>query len=94
MNTPIENPAYVYQLNPDLNAIDWDYIISLFYKIEWRHRKAEEIAAAFTERQIIWLYALGESLRKQPFSSRVQTYLDTFQIKASNIPNALLDKHN
>ncbi|WP_379090536.1 hypothetical protein [Pedobacter sp. UC225_65] len=47
MNIPQENPAYTYQINPDLTLIDWDYIISLFFKIEWKHRKAEEIAAAF-----------------------------------------------
>ena len=62
--------------------------------IQFTSKENKEIADAFTERQIIWLYALGESLRKQPFSPRVQTYLDTFQIKASNIPNALLDKHS
>ncbi|OHT47284.1 bestrophin family protein [Flavobacterium tructae] len=62
--------------------------------IQFTPKENKEIADAFTERQIIWLYALGESLRKQPFSTRVQTYLDVFQIKASNIPNALLDKHS
>ncbi|OXB20732.1 hypothetical protein B0A80_18260 [Flavobacterium tructae] len=62
--------------------------------IQFTSKENKEIADAFTERQIIWLYALGESLRKQPFSPRVQTYLDAFQIKASNIPNALLDKHS
>ncbi|WP_202703195.1 bestrophin family protein [Flavobacterium sp. UGB4466] len=62
--------------------------------IQFTPKENKEIADAFTERQIIWLYTLGESLRKQQFSPRVQTYLDTFQIKASNIPNALLDKHS
>lgn len=47
MNIPQENPAYSYQLNPDLSQIDWDYVISLFQKIEWKHRKAAEIEAAF-----------------------------------------------
>ncbi|TCC89090.1 GNAT family N-acetyltransferase [Pedobacter frigiditerrae] len=47
MNNLTENPAYTYKINPDLNSIDWDYVISLFYKIEWKHRKAEEIALAF-----------------------------------------------
>ncbi len=49
MNTLQENPAYVYKLNPDLATIDWDYIISLFYKIEWKHRKAIEIETAFRQ---------------------------------------------
>jgi len=48
----------------------------------------------FAERQIIWTFALGESLRRQPFSDRVQNYLDEHQIKAVNIPNALLDAHS
>ncbi|MDX6191858.1 bestrophin family ion channel [Flavobacterium sp. Fl-318] len=62
--------------------------------IQFTSKENKEIVEVFTERQIIWLYALGESLRKQQFSSRVQTYLTTFQIKAANIPNALLDEHS
>ena len=42
-----ENPDYSYKLNPDLSTIDWAYVISLFYKIEWKHRLASEIEAAF-----------------------------------------------
>lgn len=41
------NPAYTYLLNPDLDTIDWDYVVSLFYKINWRKREPIEIAAAF-----------------------------------------------
>ena len=48
----------------------------------------------FAERQIIWTCALGESLRKLPFSGKVQKYLDAHDIKAFNIPNALLDEHS
>ncbi|MDR6548277.1 putative membrane protein [Chryseobacterium rhizosphaerae] len=48
----------------------------------------------FAERQIIWTYALGESLRKQPFSEKVQEYLDKNHISGMNIPNALLDAHS
>ncbi len=48
---------------------------------------------AFAERQIIWNYALGESLRRLPFSKRVEDYLQHQQIEAVNVPNALLDKH-
>ncbi|NML69425.1 hypothetical protein HHL23_06405 [Chryseobacterium sp. RP-3-3] len=54
----------------------------------------DKIIKEFAERQIIWTYALGESLRRQPFSERVQNYLDKHQIKATNIPNALLDAHS
>lgn len=48
----------------------------------------------FAERQIIWTYALGESLRKLPFSEKVQAYMNENQISAMNIPNALLDAHS
>lgn len=48
----------------------------------------------FTKRQVIWTFALGESLRKQPFSEKVQTYIITHKIEAENIPNALLDGHS
>lgn len=48
----------------------------------------------FAERQIIWTYALGESLRKLPFSEKVQQYLNEHQISGANIPNALLDAHS
>lgn len=46
------------------------------------------------ERQIIWVYTLGEALRKQAFSNRVKDYLELHQIVAANIPNALLDEHS
>ncbi|MGL6128502.1 bestrophin family protein [Chryseobacterium artocarpi] len=48
----------------------------------------------FAERQIIWTFALGESLRKLPFSDKVQKYLDENNINGLNIPNALLDEHS
>ncbi|UKB84357.1 hypothetical protein LF887_01500 [Chryseobacterium sp. MEBOG06] len=48
----------------------------------------------FAERQIIWTYALGESLRKLPFSTKVKQYLDQHNVSAVNIPNALLDEHS
>lgn len=54
----------------------------------------KQFADQFTERQIIWLYALGESLRRKPFSPKVQAYLNFHKINAANIPNALLDKHS
>lgn len=54
----------------------------------------DPVVKDFAQRQIIWAYALGESLRKQPFSDKVQQYLDEHQIKGVNIPNALLDAHS
>jgi putative membrane protein len=53
----------------------------------------EKEIAVFAERQIIWNYALGESLRQLPFSDRVQSYISSNNITAENIPNALLDQH-
>jgi putative membrane protein len=47
-----------------------------------------------TERQIVWCYALGESLRKLPFSDKVSTYLQSHQVEMDNIPNALLSLHS
>jgi putative membrane protein len=54
----------------------------------------KQIADQFTERQIIWVYALGEALRRKPFSPKVLTYLNFHKINGGNIPNALLDKHS
>ncbi|MDJ1499407.1 bestrophin family protein [Xanthocytophaga agilis] len=48
----------------------------------------------FAERQIIWAFALGESLRKLPFSQKVTTYLNKHELQSNNIPNLLLDKHS
>ncbi|MBL7921182.1 MAG: hypothetical protein JNJ40_12765 [Bacteroidia bacterium] len=54
--------------------------------------KQDEIKT-FAERQIIWTYALGESLRRQPFSEKVKVYAEANNIRATNIPNALIDAH-
>lgn len=54
---------------------------------------AKEHLESFTERQIVWVYALGESLRKLPFSPMVSAYLKKHQIESSNIPNTLLERH-
>lgn len=48
----------------------------------------------FAERQIIWTYTLGESLRRLPFSPKVEAYIKLYKIDASNIPNALLEEHS
>lgn len=47
----------------------------------------------FAERQIIWCYALSDSLRKKQFSTNVLSYLDKNNIKANNIPAELLNIH-
>lgn len=55
--------------------------------------EADEIKL-FAERQIIWTYTLGESLRRMPFSPKVKAYIRVYNIEASNIPNALLQEHS
>ncbi|MDM1553605.1 MULTISPECIES: bestrophin family protein [Chryseobacterium] len=62
--------------------------------IQFLPAEDHKIVRDFAERQIIWTYALGESLRKLPFSDKVQNYLDEHKISAVNIPNALLDAHS
>jgi GNAT superfamily N-acetyltransferase len=47
MIIPVENPAYTYQINPDLTTIDWQQVLHLFQKVHWKHRVAEEIESAF-----------------------------------------------
>ncbi|MEQ3691651.1 MAG: bestrophin family ion channel [Flavobacterium sp.] len=47
----------------------------------------------FAERQIIWCYALSDSLRKKQFSTIVSLYLEKNKIKANNIPAKLLNVH-
>ncbi|WP_160137008.1 bestrophin family protein [Chryseobacterium sp. c4a] len=62
--------------------------------IQFLPAEDHKMVREFAERQIIWTYALGESLRKLPFSDKVQDYLKENQINAVNIPNALLDAHS
>lgn len=56
-------------------------------------KENSQIADQFAERQIIWVYALGEALRRQPFSPK-EAYLKFHKITGTNIPNALLDRHS
>jgi len=62
--------------------------------MQFASKENSDISSQFAERQIIWVYALGESLRRQPFSPKVQAYLKFHNITAANIPNALLDLHS
>ncbi len=62
MNTLQQNPDFTYIINPDLSSIDWDYVISLFYKIEWKHRKAVEIEAAFRNSTTTLFVFKGEQI--------------------------------
>lgn len=54
---------------------------------------SELIVGEFAQRQIIWCFALSESLRKVAFNNKVQSYLDSQNLKANNIPAELLNKH-
>lgn len=56
-------------------------------------REEEQAVRIFLERQVIWNYALSESLRVLPFSVDVQKYLDAHHITDTNVPNALLLSH-
>jgi len=47
----------------------------------------------FIERHVIWCLALSESLRKVPFSAKVQNYITKHQIKDSNIANGIITLH-
>lgn len=49
---------------------------------------------AFAVRQVAWVNALGEALRKLPFSPKVDAYAKLNAIDASNLPNAILDGHS
>ena len=49
---------------------------------------------SFAHRQVLWCFALGESLRRSPFSSRVKEYLEAENITDKNIPNAILNRHS
>lgn len=51
------------------------------------------VVISFAKRQAAWCYALGESLRKLPFSDKVKQYAEDYDNHA-NIPNALLLKHS
>lgn len=54
----------------------------------------QSIIESFVQRQIVWCYALSESLRKTDFSEKVNRYLNQENIGEHNIPNALLNRHS
>ncbi|HNP24878.1 MAG TPA: bestrophin family ion channel [Panacibacter sp.] len=55
---------------------------------------SKAIASEFTKRQVIWCYALSDSLRRVPYLQSVQQYIIAYNIKDQNIPNAILNKHS
>lgn len=54
----------------------------------------QSIIEPFVQRQIVWCYALSESLRRTNFSEKVNQYLNQENITEHNIPNALLNRHS
>lgn len=54
----------------------------------------KSIVEKFTNRQIIWCYALSETLRKKGYSDKVTQYINQENITDQNIPNALLNRHS
>ena len=54
---------------------------------------SKEELRLFVERQIIWNYALTESLRELDFSPRVKEYVKKYRIQDYNVPNAILSMH-
>ncbi|OJW13892.1 bestrophin family ion channel [Mucilaginibacter sp. 44-25] len=52
------------------------------------------ILSEFIQRQVIWCYALSESLRRVPFSAKVEDYFREHQLESANRPNLLLNKHS
>ncbi|HEA31422.1 putative membrane protein [Gillisia sp. Hel1_33_143] len=65
--------------------------ISFYDKVDeqYLHNVKETV-----NRQIIWCYALGESLRNLPFSPNVAGYIKFEDISDQNVPNAILLKHS
>lgn len=43
----VPSDRFTYIFNPNLDSIDWEVVIALFSKINWRHRVADEIERAF-----------------------------------------------
>ncbi len=53
----------------------------------------KSILLEFSERQIVWCYALSESLRGKSYSDKIFSYLESNKIKGKNIPNNLINAH-
>ncbi|WP_031428516.1 bestrophin family protein [Flavimarina sp. Hel_I_48] len=66
--------------------------------VSFFEREDEEVyqrmVKEMTDRQVVWCYALGESLRKMPFSPKVKEYKESRKLESFNIPNTLLSQHS
>lgn len=56
--------------------------------------KNTEIVEEFANRQIVWCYALGETLRKLSYSKKVFDYVKEHKISKNNIPNTIINQHS
>lgn len=56
--------------------------------------EGKNVVQSFANRQIIWCYALGESLRRLPYSQKVSQYLAEHEVLDTNIPNGILNRHS
>ena len=55
------NITYQYYLNPDLSQIDWDNVLLLFQKINWKYRIADELKVAFKmSTSTLFIYNQGD----------------------------------
>lgn len=54
----------------------------------------EGFVEQMAERQAVWCFALGEHLRKLPWSTRVLAYIQKEKNNVDHVPNALLSTHS
>ncbi|KQM76257.1 hypothetical protein ASE74_19585 [Pedobacter sp. Leaf216] len=47
MGETTQKIAYTYLLDPNLDTVNWQEVLGLFQKVNWKHRIAEEIRNAF-----------------------------------------------
>ena len=55
--------------------------------------KDAQVVKEFAYRQIVWCYALGETLRKLSYSKKVYDYVAEHKIPKNNIPNSIMNQH-
>ncbi len=55
---------------------------------------AKSLIKEAAERQIVWCFALGESLRRLPFTPKVKEFVEKKDLSGmQNVPNAILQDH-
>eukprot|EP01136_Pigoraptor_vietnamica_P034743 Opistho-1_new@99062 len=56
--------------------------------------KDAQVVKEFAYRQIVWCYALGETLRKLSYSKKVYDYVAEHKIPKNNIPNSIMPMYS